>query len=125
MDSIIITLASSAVAILAPYLKIGAESIAGEAGKDLWNLIKKPFTSDKDKTKLENFKNNPDNKNLQGWLNAELEDELKQNPEFLEELKKLLPKAEMEIKKINIQIINGNSSIITQGGNKNSFNFNK
>ena len=125
MDAITITtLASSAVAILVPYLKKGVESFVGEAGKNLWNFVKKPFFSDKDKTKLENFKNNPDDKDLQAWLKIELQNVLKQNPKFLEELKKLLPKAEKEIE-INIQSIGGNSGVIMQGGKNNNYTITK
>ena len=125
MEPIIITtLASSAVSVLTPYLKKGAEAIVGEAGKDLWNLIKKPFTSDKDKILLEEFAENSQDQKLQDEMKIKLEEFLEHNPELVEELQELLPKTEEEVKKINIQNITGNNNVAIQDIKDSSVNIN-
>lgn len=43
-----ITLISTAIALATPYLLKTGESIAESIGEDIWKLIKKPFTKDKE-----------------------------------------------------------------------------
>lgn len=85
------TLAAAAVAALAPYLAKGGEALASGIGKDLWELVKKPFKSDIDKKRLE-----------------ELLAEDTQLAARLAELLGSLPKSEGQI---NTQTISGTGNI--------------
>lgn len=97
-------IANSALTILMPYLTKGGEAISTGIGKDLWEFIKKPFISEKDKIKLEKLKNNPEDADLQAWLKVEMKETLEKNPELVEKLKEILPKAEEDLKKRGLEI---------------------
>ena len=43
-----VTLITTAIALATPYLLKTGESIAEGIGEDIWKLIKKPFTKDKE-----------------------------------------------------------------------------
>jgi hypothetical protein len=93
MDPLTMTLATSAVAILTPFLKKGAEKFAeefgGEAGKKVGELVvdktKKPFSKLKEKLSgneeadmnLKLFERNPDNytENFEKVLARELDND--------------------------------------------------
>lgn len=119
-----IGLAGSAITILSPYLVKGGEAIAQGIGKDLWELVKKPFQSEKDKKIVEDYAKNPQDKELQGVIKYDLKYFLEDNPDMIEKLKKMLPEAEKQMPKINIQIINGDGNIGIQDAHGSNIDIN-
>lgn len=86
-----ITLASTATAILIPYITKIGENIANEAGKGLWDLIlenfrEKPAAS----ATADDFAQKADNKKNQTAFGAQLTKALKEDPQFLNEVEKLV-----------------------------------
>ncbi len=90
-------LALEAIKYITPLLALeGGKLIAKEGAQKLWELIKKPFTSDKEKTFLTDLEKNPDNQIIQGKVIGKLEEHLESNPELLKSLTELLSKAKNE-----------------------------
>jgi hypothetical protein len=83
-------IAGAAIGAITPYLTKGGEALAEEAGKSVWELIKKPFTSDKDKALIGKLEANPADPRTQGKVEQKLEDLLEQHPEIAEQLNGLL-----------------------------------
>lgn len=96
MEPIVSTLAANAIAVLTPYIKIGAEKFASETGKDtaekaknLLNTLKTRFYGDKyAEGSLERFEKDPD-KN-QSKLEDALKEKLYEDESLVDELDKLL-----------------------------------
>jgi hypothetical protein len=108
-------IALATIAFLSPYLIEGGKELAKSAGKEVWELIKKPFTSDKEKALLTDLEKNPDNQIVQGKVIGKLEEYLEANPELLKSLTELLSKAKSE--SINIsQSKNVNTGNVNTGG---------
>ncbi len=105
------TLAAAAIAALTPYLAKGGEALASGIGKDLWELVKKPFKSDGDKKKLEELETKPEDRKTQGKVEGKLEELLAEDAQLaaqLAELLRSLPKSEG---KTNTQTISGTGNI--------------
>lgn len=102
MDFAII--ASAAISAITPFLVKGGEEISKGAGKDLWELIKKPFKSDKDKAIISEFEKMPDNSKVQGRVEVKLSDLLEADEETAEHISALLPMAQEEAKRVTILI---------------------
>jgi len=119
--------ASIIISAVLPFLKKGGEAIAGGVGRDLWELVKRPFQSESEKRTIEELEKSPDNTRLQGKVEGKLKDLLIENPDIAEEISALLPKAREEGKMIVIQNSKGvvlNSKIkaggyVIIGGDKN------
>jgi len=108
-------LALDAINYIAPLLAAeGGKLIAKEGAQKLWELIKKPFSSDKEKALLNDLETNPANQIVQGKVIGKLEEHLESNPEFLKELGELLSKVKTNDINIshskNVNIGNVNTS---------------
>ena len=84
--------AAQAVGFLIPYLVKGGEAIASGLGKDLWELIKKPFHSDREKKIVEDVQRQPEDLEQHGMLKLKLAEKLEENPMLLQELMALMVK---------------------------------
>jgi hypothetical protein len=89
-------IASTAITLLGPYLVKSGEKIAEGIGKDIWELIKKPFKSDKEKALLKQLEENPSDQKIQGKIEATLENILEENPVLVDTLKKIVEKAQAQ-----------------------------
>jgi len=100
-----------AITAVTPYLAKGAEEIAKGIGKDLWELIKKPFENkDRDKQLVEKLNEQPENEQTQGAVAYKLSEFLEENPTLASELDELLKKVTLT-QKSNVQSITGSESI--------------
>jgi len=102
MDFAII--ASAAISAITPFLVKGGEEISRGVGKDLWELIKKPFQSDRDKAIIAELEKKPDDPKVQGKAEVKLSDLLEADEETAEHISALLPMAQEEAKRITILI---------------------
>ena len=84
------TMAGTALAALSPYLVKGGEEIAKGVGKDLWELIKKPFVKDRDKKLIDALELKPDDEATMGAVRFKLSEFLEDDHGFLGELENLL-----------------------------------
>lgn len=123
----IATIASAAIAFAAPYLKKGGEAIAGGMGKDLWELIKKPFQKkESHKEAIKQLEENPADPIVQGKVIGKLEEHLEDDPEYAKELEELLKKVgAQQNNNTNIQNITGDGNISVQGSQNSQININK
>ena len=119
------TIITSAITTISPYLIKGGKAIAEGIGKDLWGLIKKLFKSEKDKKIIEDFKENPGDEKLQGKMELKLEEFLEEDPELVEQIKKLLPEAKQQMPKVNVQNIKGNNNTALQDIHGSTINIEK
>jgi len=104
-------IATMAITAVTPYLAKGAEEIAKGIGKDLWELIKKPFENkDRDKQLVEKLNEQPENEQTQGAVAYKLSEFLEENPTLASELDELLKKVTLT-QKSNVQSITGSESI--------------
>ena len=78
----ILTLINSAIELIYPYLLKTGEKIAEGIGEDIWKLIKKPFTKDKNTEFEIDINNQQDKEKLLALLNEKLADDT----EFKKEL---------------------------------------
>ena len=117
MESLAVTLATSAVAILTPFLKKGAEKFAeefgGEAGKRVGEVVvdktKKLFGKLKEKLSgnreaklnLELFESNPENESYTQNFGEVLAKELDKDKNFAQEIERLVN----EIKETSPRIV--------------------
>lgn len=90
-------IAKAALTAVLPYLALGGQEFSKSVGKDLWELIKKPFKLDKDKKIIEELKQNPDDQKIQGKLELKLSELLEEEPEVAEDLNKYLKGVKEEI----------------------------
>lgn len=97
MNAYLAQLATGAITALVPYLVKGAESIAGEAGKNLYNWIKSKFTAKGEEGELKSLTEAPDDQKVQGRLEVMLQNMLEENEDWAAELKELVGKAEGEL----------------------------
>ena len=84
------TVASQALAFLAPFLAKGGEELASGAAKDLWELIKKPFTSGREKSMVQTLEQNPKDPIQIGMVQGKLTDKIEEDPELYKQLLALL-----------------------------------
>jgi hypothetical protein len=114
-------LATAAVSAVAPYLAKGGEEMAKGMGKDLWELIKKPFTSEKEQKLVGQLEENPGDAKLQGKVEGKLEELLEENPDITAQLQDLLEKMQAggQIKQSTMNIT-GDNNIAMQDTNNSS-----
>ena len=108
-------LATIAVTSAIPFLLKSGEAVADGVGKDLWELIKKPFKSPTETILLKRLENNPNDKNSQEIVIKTLNELLKKNPEIAHQIEIVVNKNQST----NIQEAHGNENINIQD-NRNS-----
>jgi hypothetical protein len=81
-------IAATAIGAITPYLAKGGEKLAEEAGHGLWELIKKPFTSEHDRPLIAQLEEHPADPKTQTKVELKLEEHLRTNPEMAEELER-------------------------------------
>jgi hypothetical protein len=119
------TIASDALGVITPYLAKKGEKIAGEIGHDLWELIKKPFISDKEQSLIAQLEEHPDNAKTQGKVEMKLEELLEANPEIASELQRRLAQAGPAIENHNnTATVTGNNNNVVQGVNNSPITIN-
>lgn len=122
----IATIASAAIGFVAPYLKKGGEAITAGMGKDLWELIKKPFKKDSQKASVKEMEEKPNDPVVQGKLIGKLEEELENDAEYAKALQELVKKVgDQQNNNTNIQNITGDNNISVQGTQNSQVNINK
>lgn len=115
-------IATTAIAAVSPYLVKGGEEIAKGVGKDLWELIKKPFKAANDETIVKQLEEKPDDQKLLGKVEGKLEELLKTSPDIAQELQQKIDEAKSDKERIQslIQISHSKNvvagSTITSGG---------
>ena len=77
----------------------------GEVVKERWGWLQGVFRKENKQQELDKFIESPEDPKVQGRLELVLEEYLKNNPQEIAELKKLLPELKEEVKKINIQTV--------------------
>ncbi len=119
-------IASAAVSFVTPYLAKGGEEMAAEIGKDIWTLMKKPFTSDKDKALIKQLQENPDDKKAQGKVELKLEELLEIHAEIAEQLNLLLSQIDQgERFSSKSMIVTGNKNTAIQDVNGSTINISR
>lgn len=103
----IITLATTALTLAQPFLNKIGEGVSRKVGEDIWNLIKKPFTKDKDVYETKLIENQEDFKN-------ELVTKLNEDLSFRNELLTLVKKSQKELSNYTQQNIHNNGNIEKQ-----------
>jgi len=109
-------LASAAIAAITPFLIKGGEALAEGVGKDLWELIKKPFKSPDEKAIVKQLEEKPNDRTSQNDAIKKLDELLRAYPDIARQIESLLEKNPS----LNIQNIKGNGNISFQdikGGN--------
>jgi hypothetical protein len=89
----LITLATTALTLAAPFLKKTGEKFSEKIGEDLWDLIKKPFTSDTDKLLVAEATTQKQEEELK----AEIVKKLSENPDYLFQLKTAVENAQQQM----------------------------
>lgn len=100
----IATLTAQALAFLTPYLVEGGKEITKEVGKDLWELVKSPFKSDKEKALIEELEKHPTNEKNIAKVEYVLSEKLESDSTLTEQLLLLIMKLSETQKVQNIQI---------------------
>ena len=102
-----ITLITTAIALATPYLIKTGESIAEGIGEDIWKLIKKPFTKDKeDELSIDINKQEDKDK-----LVTLLLEEIGKDNNFKQELETAVEKGQKDLNAYYQQNINNNGEI--------------
>lgn len=102
-----ITLITTAIALATPYLLKTGESIAEGIGEDIWKLIKKPFTKDKeDQLSIDINKQEDKDK-----LVTLLLEEIGKDNNFKQELESAVEKGQKDLNAYYQQNINNNGEI--------------
>jgi hypothetical protein len=105
-----ITLITTAIALATPYLLKTGESIAEGIGEDIWKLIKKPFT----KNKEAEFSIDINQQNEKDELVNLLLEEINRDTNFKIELETAVKKGQKELKAYFQQNINNIGNIEKQ-----------
>jgi hypothetical protein len=93
-------LATVAVTALSPYLVEGGKELTKGVVKDIWTLIKKPFSGkERDQALITQFAEQPNNSEIQNRVKYKLVDFLEEDPELVRDLEtslKKLPEVKMD-----------------------------
>jgi len=108
-------IASEAITAIAPFLVKGGEALAAGVGNELWELIKKPFQTEKDKAIINQFEKNPADPKTQGKLEMKLSDLLEANQDVADRINFLLSDAQKESQRISIEIQNSKNVVVGSG----------
>ena len=121
----IATIAAHALALATPYLIEAGKEIGKGIGKDLWNLIKSPFESDKEQKLIQDFEENPTDEKKQAQVEYVLSEKLEADKELINKLLDVISKLEQSGQTIvHGDYIQGNKIIHGDsiGGNKITIN---
>lgn len=91
-------------------LQKAGESVIGEVVKERWRWLQGVFRKENKQQELDKFIESPEDPKVQGRLELVLEEYLKNHPQEIAELKKLLPELKEDVKKINIQTVKDNAT---------------
>lgn len=105
-----ITLIKTAIALATPYLLKTGEKIAEGIGEDIWKLIKKPFTKDKNTEFKIDINNQQDKERLLALLKEKLVDDA----EFMKKLEIAVGNAQKKLNDYYQQNINNNGQVEKQ-----------
>lgn len=103
----IITLATTALTLIQPFINKIGEGVSRKVGEDIWNLIKKPFSKDKIVDELKLLEN-PE------IFKSDLVIKLNEDLSFQNELIALIEKSQNELASYNQQNIHNNGNIEKQ-----------
>jgi hypothetical protein len=119
-------LAIQTIALLAPYLAMGAEEISKTVAKDVWGKVKDIFKSKNKEELLEKFTASPNEQKLQGQVEYVLQEELENNPKVVEELNNMVRELKASTKYKSEINQKGNDNIAIGGQiNNSSISINK
>jgi hypothetical protein len=105
-----VTLITTAITLLTPYLVKTGEKIAESIGEDLWNLIKKPFTKKEEEEILSTLNTSEGVEELKNKLLLKIT----ADEEYKKDLQEAVKVAEQKMNSYNQQNINNNSPIEKQ-----------
>jgi len=87
-------LSAAALRAVAPFLKEGGEAMASGVGRELWDLIRKPFTSSVECDFIRRLERSPEGAGAHRDVSGRLAFRLEGAPELADEIARLLPAAE-------------------------------
>jgi len=106
----LITLATDAITLSLPFLTKAGEKIAENIGQEVWNLLKRPFTSPQDKKLLTDLHL----KENQDAFRDALVNKLSNDPIFEKELTTLVEQKQQQLINNAQQNVNNNAQIEKQ-----------
>lgn len=104
----LITLATSAVGLVMPYLVKTGEAIAEKVGEDIWSLVKSIFTSEEQNTIQTELISNPNNDEIIQLL----VEKLNENSELRNQIEDAIIKGQNTLS--NTQTINNSGTVEKQ-----------
>ncbi len=96
-------------------LTVVSSAIGSEIGKDIWELIKSPFKSDRDKKLVQEFEKNPNDVEKQAVMKYELSGKLEDDKSLAVQLAELLKTSNAQIHITNINNTHGGKGDIVNG----------
>jgi len=119
-------IATSAIDVITPYLARGGEELAKGVGKQLWELIRKPFASEKGQDLVRQLEENPSDAKLQGKVEGKLEELLEEHPDIAARLHELLETMQAGAHaRQNTMNVSGDNSIAMQDVSGNNITINR
>ena len=119
-------IASDALNTITPYLIQKGKAITEGIENELWEIIKKPFTSDKDRSLITQFEDQPSDAKIQGKIELKLEELLEAHPEIAKELESLVSQPLMPRRyHLTTSTITGDSNVTTQETHRSTININQ
>jgi hypothetical protein len=122
------TLAVTAITAALPYVatfgKEAAKSIAGAAGKSVWEWVTSKLTSEAGKEVVKDLQNAPHDADNQKAAEAALSKLLKSDPGALSELAQLLEKAGVTSTALTANVV-GNENVVGQVSGSGTVSINK
>jgi hypothetical protein len=89
-------LATVAIGTITPYLMDGGKELTKLAVKELWEIIKSPFTTDREKHVLEELEQKPKDPKTQGKAELILSEKLESSPDLAQKIQTLIDKLQKE-----------------------------
>ena len=120
------SIAATAIATALAYAAKGGEEFAKGAGRDLWELIKKPFTKEKDEAHIQTLEQSPGDEKIKSIAEYKLVEFLEDNPALAKEIEiicKQIPDSDKQ--KSNTLTIEGNTNIGIQNTTNSAITINK
>jgi hypothetical protein len=106
----IITLATTALSLATPFLIKAGEKIAEDIGKDIWNLLKKPFSKKEQDTLKTSIQNDSEKEKIIEAIIAKISSD----KQYKTELENAIIDAQEALVANNQQIVNNNGNIDKQ-----------
>lgn len=104
-----ITLITTALTLATPFLIKSGESFAEKVGEDIWDVIKSPFVK-----KNVEVPTKVDSINEKNELIKLIQNELKENAQYKEELENAVEKGKEQLNSYSQQNINNNAEVQKQ-----------